>query len=210
MNKNQKNILDELEKLYPKVKCALDYTNPLELSVAVILSAQCTDKRVNLVTPNLFKRCRSVEDYADILLADLEKLIFSTGFYKNKAKSIQGLAEKVLNVFKGKLPQEMKDLISLPGVGRKTANVIQQEAFGITEGIVVDTHVLRISHRLGFASKSQNAEIKERELMKVLPKKYWYYFSHYMILLGRSFCVARKPHCVNCPLKDICPRRGVL
>ncbi|MBT4936555.1 endonuclease III [Candidatus Peregrinibacteria bacterium] len=210
MNKKQKEILDKLAKLYPKPKCALHYSTPLELSVAVILSAQCTDKRVNIVTPKLFNHCKCVQDYADIPLKDLEKLIFSTGFYKNKAKSIQGLAKKVLDTFNGEIPQDMKSLTSLPGVGRKTANVIQQEAFGITEGVVVDTHVLRISFRLGFASKSQNAEIKERELMKVLPKKYWFYFSHYMILLGRSFCVARKPDCVNCPLKDICPRRGVL
>jgi endonuclease III len=209
MNQNHKEILAILQSLYPEPKCALDYNNVLDLSVAVILSAQCTDKRVNQVTPELFSHCKSIKDYASISRSDLEHLIFSTGFYKNKAKNIQLLAQKVLKDFQGEIPKDMKSLISLAGIGRKTANVIQQEAFGIIEGIVVDTHVLRVSYRLGFSSASKNAIIKERELMKKIPKKYWYLFSHYMILLGRSFCNARKPQCKNCPLLQLCPQNGV-
>lgn len=210
MNKNQKEILALLKDLYPDPKCALDYTNVVDLSIAVILSAQCTDKRVNKVTPQLFSRCKSIQDYANISRSNLEDLIFSTGFYKNKAKNIQLLAKKVIKDFQGEIPQEMKSLISLAGIGRKTANVIQQEAFHIIEGIVVDTHVLRVSHRLGFSSASKNAIMKERELMKKVPKKYWYLFSHYMILLGRNFCNARKPNCKNCPFLKLCPQNGVL
>lgn len=209
MNKNQKEILFVLQTMYPVVHCALHYKTDYELAVAVILSAQCTDVRVNKVTPHLFKKLSSWKTLAELPISELEKDIFSTGFYKNKAKHIHQLAEQVLSRFGGSLPATLKELVTLPGIGRKTGNVLLGELFGISEGVVVDTHVLRISYRLGFASASKNAVVKEKELMKLLPQKEWYGFSHRLILLGRSFCVARKPNCVECPLNAVCPKKGV-
>ena len=209
MTKNQLTILSTLEKMYPEVECALDYGDHFQLAVAVILSAQCTDKRVNMVTPHLFARCPTIDDYIDIPRNELEQLIFSTGFYQNKAKSIQLLAYRIKHEYGGELPKTIEELIKLPGIGRKTANVVLGEAYGIVEGVVVDTHVSRNSYRLGFASDTENAVKKERELMKVLPKKSWYSFSHRLILLGRGVCEARKPKCSQCEMLTICPRNGV-
>ena len=209
MQKLQKQLIQKLEEKYPEVKCALDYRDARELSVAVMLSAQCTDARVNKVTPKLFEECKSWDDFSSIPIQNLEKLVFSTGFYKNKAKNIQALGEIIVEKYRGELPRSMPELVALPGIGRKTANVIQQEAFGIVEGLVVDTHCIRNSYRLGFGKNTKNAEIQERNLMKSVPKKYWYYFTHWMILIGRSECVSRIPKCSQCFLNDICPKKGV-
>lgn len=209
MNVNQEIIYGLMEKMYPHVKCALNYNAIHELVVAVILSAQCTDKRVNIVTKKLFSECKTLKDFRDIPIHELEKLIFQTGFYRNKAKNIQALAGIVINKYHGEIPKKMEDLVSLPGVGRKTANVIQQEAFGIVEGVVTDTHVIRLSYVLGYTKKKLGPEKLEIHLMKILDRKYWFYYSHYLILLGRSYCKARRPNCGECYLKKICLRNGV-
>ncbi len=206
MKKHQKEIIGIFGNIYPEVKPHLKFSNNIELAIAVMLSAQCTDKQVNKVTPKLFSRCKTLKDYLEIPQKELEKLIYSTGFYKNKAKNIKAFAKKLISDFNGELPKTLKELTTLPGIGRKTANVIEHEAFNKIEGIVVDTHVLRLSYRMGFGLETKNAEKQEKELMKVLPKKYWYYYSHWCILLGRSFCISRKPKCKECPLKDSCTK----
>ncbi len=202
-------ILHLLKINYADAKIALDFSSEFQLLVAVILSAQCTDVRVNLVTPALFQRYPTVQDFAKADVSELEKLIFSTGFYRNKAKNILGAARTVVDEFGGKLPRTMVELLTLPGVARKTANVVLTAAFGQSEGIVVDTHVMRISARLGLVSRkladSKNAVKIERELMAILPKKEWSKFSHWLIFHGRQICKARKPACPECPLKDLCP-----
>ena len=202
-------LLERLEKLYPVVHCQLSHETPFQLAVAVILSAQCTDKRVNEVTPHLFARLKTIQDFVEVDRGELESLIYSCGYYRSKARYIQELAIAVQRTYGGALPHTVDELSKLPGIGRKTANVISQEAFSVIEGIVVDTHVLRNSYRLGLGKKTKNAVIQERQLTSVIPKEYWYAFSHYMILLGRSFCVAGKPKCFDCPLNDICPKKGV-
>ena len=209
MNTQQISIIELLNKQYPHVSCALQYSNPLELTIAVILSAQCTDARVNRVTRELFKKCSTINDYINIPLIELEKLIFSTGFYKNKAKNIKKMVEQVAKDYKGEIPDTMEKLLPLAGIGRKTANVILGDVFGKSEGIVVDTHVLRNSYRLGFGKKTQNAVVKEKELMSILPRPEWYGFPHRLMLLGRSYCTARKPNCKDCFLRGLCPRKGV-
>ena len=190
-------ICPYLQERYGKPKCALDFETPYQLMIAVILSAQCTDARVNIVTKELFKVVKTPEDIHNMDLETLEKYIKSTGFYRNKAKNIKLNAEQVLNEYNGKIPKKMDELVKLAGVGRKTANVVLGEVWGISEGIVVDTHVKRLSKRMGL-TKSDNPEIIERELMKIVPKKYWFVFSHYLILYGREVSTAINPKCDIC------------
>lgn len=190
-------IFPYLQERYGKPKCALDFETPYQLMIAVILSAQCTDARVNIVTKELFKVVKTPEDIHNMDLETLEKYIKSTGFYRNKAKNIKLNAEQVLNEYNGKIPKKMDELVKLAGVGRKTANVVLGEVWGISEGIVVDTHVKRLSKRMGL-TKSDNPEIIERELMKIVPKKYWFVFSHYLILYGREVSTAINPKCDIC------------
>jgi endonuclease-3 len=190
--------------IYPDAHCELDYQNPLELLVATILSAQCTDKRVNIVTKELFRRCKRAHDYVDISQEELEEIIRSTGFYRNKAKSIRAMAAKLVAEHNGQVPRSMTTLATLPGVGRKTANVVLGNAFGIEEGIVVDTHVSRVSTRLGLTKHADPAKI-ERDLMRLFPRDKWTLLSHWLIWHGRRRCFAKKPDCRHCELVDICP-----
>lgn len=202
-------IIKILKKQYPDSKIALNYGNLFQLVVAVILSAQCTDVRVNMVTPSLFRRFPDAKDFAKCDVEELEKIIYSTGFYKNKAKNIKGAAEKVMKDFGGKVPGTMEELLSLPGVARKTANVVLSSGFGRNEGIVVDTHVARICGLLGLVPKkmsdAKNAVKIEQILIKIIPQKDWGIFSFLMIDHGRAICIARKPKCGICPLNKICP-----
>jgi endonuclease III len=197
-----------LHRHYPDAKCSLNFQTPLELLVATILSAQCTDERVNIVTQSLFGKYRSAADYARAELAELERDIQSTGFYRNKAKNIQNCCRLLVQQYDGKVPPNIDQLVALPGIGRKTANVILGTAFEIASGVVVDTHVTRLSRRMGL-SQQKDAEKIESELMEVVPRKQWVAFSHRMIQHGRNVCVARKPKCDACPLGTICPRVGV-
>jgi endonuclease III len=191
-------------KVYPNAHTELNFNNPLELLIATILSAQCTDKRVNMVTPALFKKYRSAKSYADAPQAELENAIRSTGFYRNKTKSIRAATSTIVKKFGGKVPASMEQLRELPGVGRKTANVVLGNAFGINEGIVVDTHVIRLSQRLGL-TKQKDPEKIECDLMELVPKKYWAVWSHWLIWHGRRRCFARKPDCANCEVFRLCP-----
>ncbi len=206
-------IIRLLKKQYPNATIALKYGNNFQLLVAVILSAQCTDERVNKVTPVLFKRFVSAKDFAECDIEELEKLIYSTGFYKNKARNIKAAAVIVVKKFGGRVPDNMKDLLTLPGVARKTANVILFEAFGKTEGIVVDTHVARISGLLGLVPKklsdAKNAVKIEERLMEIVPKKDWGNIAYLFIDHGRAICVARRPKCEICTLNKICPSSRV-
>jgi len=190
-------------KVYPDAHCELDFRNPLELLVATILSAQCTDKRVNMVTPGLFKKYRTAKDYASAPQAVLEKAIRSTGFYRNKAKSIRAAMGAIADEHGGKVPSTMEQLRELPGVGRKTANVVLGNAFHKNEGIVVDTHVTRLSQRLGL-TKQKDAEKIERDLMKIVPREHWTDWSHWLIWHGRRRCYARKPDCSRCEVFRLC------
>ena len=200
-------IMAGLAKLYPDADCALVHANPLQLLVATILSAQCTDKRVNLVTPELFKRFPAAQDFADAEIAELEKLIKTTGFFRNKAKNIKACCTAIVESFGGDVPRTLDDLVTLPGVGRKTANVVLGNAFA-TPGITVDTHVGRLSRRLGF-TKHINPVKVESELMELIPKESWTPVSHELILHGRQVCAARKPRCEKCTLSPLCPKVGV-
>jgi len=191
-------------RIYPDAHCELNFSNPLELLVATILSAQCTDKRVNLVTPALFARCKSANDYATIPTAELEELIRTTGFFRSKAKSIRGAATQIVERHGGQVPRTLPDLVALPGVGRKTANVVLGNAFGINDGVVVDTHVTRLSRRLGL-SKQRTPEKIEVDLVRLFPRAVWADLSHWLIFPGRRRCFARKPDCPGCELRDICP-----
>lgn len=195
-------VVDKLSREYPDAKCALDHQSPEQLLFATILSAQCTDVRVNLVTPALFARYPTLESLAKAKPKDVEKLIFSTGFYKNKAKSLIGAAQAILKEHGGKLPQELDKLVKLPGVGRKTANVLLGNAFGIP-GLVVDTHVRRLSNLIGLTEEQDPVKI-EFELMELVPKRHWTEFSHWLILHGRRICIARRPKCEECVLQKDC------
>lgn len=203
-----KKILAALQRAYPGAHCELDFSNPLELLVATILSAQCTDKRVNLVTAELFKKYRGAADFADADLAGLEQAIKSTGFFRNKARNIKAGCVAIVTKHQGEVPRTMEALTALGGVGRKTANVVLGNAFGLNVGIVVDTHVTRLAHRLGF-TKTRDAEKIERELMPLVPRQQWTLFSHWLIWHGRRRCDARKPDCANCELAGLCPRIGL-
>lgn len=197
-------ILKTLRKTYPNAHCELNHKNPLELLIATVLSAQCTDKRVNLVTQNLFKKYKKASDYARAPLEGLEQDVRSTGFYRNKARNIQKTAQTIHHQFKGKVPETMEELVTLPGVGRKTANVILGNAYGKNEGVVVDTHVSRISRLLGLTHEKTPEKI-EQDLMTLFPKKDWTQLSHFLIWHGRRLCVARRPDCPHCPLQPQCP-----
>ena len=204
MKKNDINkLIDTLRKTYPDAKCSLDFETPFQLVVAVCLSAQCTDERVNLTTPALFNICKSIEDFANIDLAELEKLIHPCGFYKNKAKNIKKCANQILENFDGKVPQNMDDLISLAGVGRKSANVIMLEVFGNAVGIAVDTHCKRISNRIGLSNEKDPSKI-EQDLLKQIDPKDYKDVNHLFIWHGRYTCKSQKPLCEKCTLKQFC------
>lgn len=196
-------ILMGLDEAYPSPVCALNHRSPWELLVATILSAQCTDARVNIVTPTLFKRFPTPAAMAQAELPELEELIRTTGFFRNKAKSIKGAAERITTVFKGKVPQTLEELITVPGAARKTANVVLGVSFNRAEGVVVDTHVFRVTHRLDL-THSDTAEKVEQDLMRILPQERWINFSHQVIYHGRQVCIARKPQCQNCNLEQLC------
>lgn len=196
-----------LARTYPDAHCALKHQTPLQLLIATILSAQCTDVRVNMVTPALFQRYPDVASFAGAESAELEKAIQSTGFFRNKARNIIACCKKILEQHNGEVPGTMDELFALPGIGRKTANVILGNAFDIP-GITVDTHVNRLSRRLGLTKETEPEKI-EQDLMELIPRKEWTMFSHRMIFHGRQVCFARKPNCEGCPLKDICPKIGV-
>ncbi|NOT59743.1 MAG: endonuclease III [Acidobacteria bacterium] len=204
LHERAQQILARLIQLYPEPRCALNHGNAFELLIATILSAQCTDERVNIVTADLFRKYRKPVDYVNAQLAELEQDIRSTGFYHNKAKNIQGAAQTIVEKHQGKVPQTMDELHALPGVGRKTANVVLGNAFGIVSGIVVDTHVTRLSQRLGL-TKEDNAEKIETALIPLIPETEWINFSHRLIAHGRQVCNARKPLCGQCKLADLCP-----
>jgi endonuclease-3 len=203
-----RTILRRLRVAYPAVRCALDHDNPLQLLVATILSAQCTDARVNLVTPALFKRYRTAADFAAAPSAELESLIRSTGFFRNKARSIRNCCQGITDKHGGKVPNALAELIQLDGIGRKTANVVLGVAYGKTEGIVVDTHVMRLSRRLGLTRQTTPEKI-EQALMKVVSREHWIDFSHLLIWHGRKRCNARRPDCIQCEVADLCPKIGV-
>ncbi len=201
-------IVADLKKAYPDAHCELDHSNPLELLIATILSAQCTDKRVNLVTADLFRKYRSAADYAQARLPDLEREIKTTGFFRNKAKSIKACCQALVEKHGGEVPRTMEELVELGGVGRKTANVILGNAFNLSSGIVVDTHVGRLSQRLGL-TRQKDPEKIESELMKLVPQSQWTMFSHWLIWHGRRRCYARNPDCPSCEVKAVCPRLGL-
>jgi endonuclease III len=198
-----KKILAGLDQMYPGVTCALHHSNAWELLVATILSAQCTDKRVNEVTPGLFRKYPTIQDFAAVAPEVLAQDIRPTGFFNNKAKSVTGAARKILSEFGGKIPQTIEELLTVPGAARKTANVVLGTAFGIASGVVVDTHVQRISHRLDLTKETDPVKI-EKDLMKIIPKEKWILFSHQIIHHGRAVCVARTPRCGECGIEPLC------
>ena len=199
-----RDIIRRLKREYPDARCSLNYSSPLELLIATILSAQCTDERVNIVTADLFRKYRAPEDYLNASQEELEQDVRSTGFYRNKAKAIRGACQRIVERHAGHVPDRLEDLILLPGVARKTANVVLGNAFGIASGVVVDTHVQRLSRRLGLSDESQPEKI-ERDLIELVPKKDWIDFSHLMIYHGRKVCKARKPLCDECVVEPLCP-----
>ena len=203
-----KKIFAGLQNTYPNAHCELNFSSPLELLIATILSAQCTDNRVNIVTAELFKKYRSVKDYANADPAELEQDIKTTGFFRNKAKNIRTCCRKLVELYHSEVPRTMAELTYLDGVGRKTANVVLGNAFNINVGIVVDTHVARLSARLGLTNEESPEKI-EQELVKLVPQAQWTLFSHWLIWHGRRRCVARNPDCPNCEIKKLCPRIGV-
>lgn len=202
-------VLEALRREYPEATCALVHADPFQLLVATILSAQCTDARVNVVTPELFRRYPDATRLAAAIPAELESIIKSTGFFRAKARNLLAMAGQVAERHGGKIPEDLGALTALSGVGRKTANVVLGTAFGLAEGIVVDTHVKRLARRLGLA-KGKTPEQIERELMEVVPRAEWVDLSHRLILHGRKVCMARKPKCETCPLADVCPKIGVV
>jgi len=202
------SVIEIFKKEYPHATCALKHKNPYQLLIATILSAQCTDKRVNQVTPLVFEKYSDVEKMAQASKADLERLIKSTGFYKNKAKNIIECCKKIVESYNGRIPDNMEELIKLPGVGRKTANVVLANAFMKNQGIVVDTHVKRLAYRLGFTT-NKNPEKIEKDLMMIVPQKEWGNFSNLLILHGRKYCKSRNPSCNICPIAELCPKIGV-
>ena len=196
-------IFEILKKEYPDAKCSLDFTTPFEILVAVMLSAQCTDERVNKVTAEFFPKYHTPQDFVNMTLEDIEKLIHSCGFYKNKAKNLKLASQKILQDFGGEVPQTMEELMSIPGVGRKSANVIMLEAFNNPQGIAVDTHAKRISNRIGFSSAKEPQKI-EQDLLKLFPKKYYYDANHILIYHGRAICKAQNPACNKCCVAKLC------
>jgi endonuclease-3 len=198
-----KKILVTLDKMYPAATCALIHSNAWELLVATILSAQCTDKRVNEVTPGLFRKYPTIQDFANVNQAELAQDIRSTGFFNNKSKSVIGAAKKILSDFGGEVPRTIEELLTVPGAARKTANVVLGTAYGIASGIVVDTHVQRIARRLDLTKHTDPVKI-EKDLMKIIPKEKWIIFAHQLILHGRALCIARNPRCAECALDPVC------
>jgi endonuclease-3 len=199
-----RDVIRRLKRAYPDAKCSLNHSNPFELLVATILSAQCTDERVNMVTADLFRKYRKPEDYLNVSPRELEKDIQSTGFFRNKTKSIQGTSKLLTEQYGGVVPKTMDELLELPGVARKTANVVLGNAFDIKAGVVVDTHVTRLSHRLGF-TQQKTAEKIEQDLIQIVPRKEWVIFPHLLIAHGRKICKARTPLCAECPVEKLCP-----
>ena len=204
LKKRTRDIIRRLKRAYPGAKCSLTHSNPFELLVATILSAQSTDDRVNIVTADLFRKYKKPEDYLKVSPHELEKDIHSTGFFRNKTKSIQGTARLLTEQYGGEVPQTMDELLELPGVARKTANVVLGNAFGIKAGVVVDTHVTRLSHRLAL-TQEKTAEKIEKDLIPIVPKKDWVIFPHLMIYHGRKICKARNPLCAKCSIEKLCP-----
>ena len=196
-------FIEFLKQTYPDATCSLDFKTPFQMVVAVMLSAQCTDERVNKTTPALFEKCKTIQDFADIDINELEKIIHPCGFYKNKAKNIKLCAKQVLENFNGKVPDNMEDLQSLAGVGRKSANVIMLEAFNKPQGIAVDTHAKRVSNLIGLSNESDPIKI-EQDLLKLFPKEYLKDINHLFVWHGRNTCIARKPKCDICPVKEYC------
>jgi endonuclease-3 len=201
-------IITKLKRVYPDAHCELHHSNPLQLLIATILSAQCTDARVNQVTPALFARCRTAREFAEISQAELEGLIRTTGFFRAKAKSIRGCAAALVKDHAGEVPRTMEHLHKLPGVGRKTANVVLGNAFNLAAGVVVDTHVGRLSRRMGLTRQTDPVKV-EQALVKIVPQGDWTLFSHLLIWHGRRRCSARKPDCTHCEVLALCPRRGL-
>lgn len=196
-------LIQQLKKRYPEATCSLDFTTPFELVVAVMLSAQCTDERVNQTTPALFSHCKTIHDFADIDTHELENLIHPCGFYKNKAKNIKLCAKQILEKFNGEVPHTMEELTSLAGIGRKSANVILLEVFGIAEGIAVDTHAKRIANLIGLSKEKEPTKI-EQDLLKTFPKEYLKDINHIFVWHGRNTCIARKPKCDTCVVHELC------
>ncbi|HZE86828.1 MAG TPA: endonuclease III [Methylomirabilota bacterium] len=201
-----KEIIKRLSKIYPHPKTALDYKTPLQLLIATILSAQATDKVVNTITPELFKKYKTAEDFANAPVEDIDAMVKRVNFHSNKAKNIKAAAQMIVEKHHGKTPETMEELDALPGVARKTANVVLGNAFGKAEGIVVDTHVMRLSKKLGLTDQTDPVKI-EQDLMKIVPREKWIDFSHLLINFGREYCPARPHKCDNCPLGDLCPDR---
>lgn len=206
MTKKEKvlEIIKRLKKIYPHAKIALDFQTPMQLLVATIMAAQTTDKLVNTLTPALFKKYKTVEDFANARVEDIDEMISKVNFHYNKAKNIKAAAEMIIDKFGGKVPDNMEDLDSLPGVARKTANVVLSNAYGKAEGIVIDTHMIRLSKKLGLTDQTDPVKI-EQDLMKIVPKEHWIDFAHMLILHGREVCTARPHKCDNCPLGNLCP-----
>jgi endonuclease-3 len=204
LKKRVREVIRRLKRVYPNAKCSLNHTNAFELLIATILSAQCTDERVNIVTADLFRKYRQPEDYLKVPARELEKDIQSTGFFRNKTRSIQGTSKMLTEEYGGQVPHTMDELLELPGVARKTANVVLGNAFGIKAGVVVDTHVTRLSHRLAF-TEQKTAEKIEQDLIGIVPKKDWVIFPHLMIYHGRKTCKARSPLCAECVVEKQCP-----
>ena len=201
-------VLKKLQEAYPDARCSLEFSSPLELLIATILSAQCTDERVNLVTPALFAKYPTAVDYAAAPIEDLEQAVRSTGFFHNKAKNIQAACRMIVEDYDGSVPNTMKDLLRLPGVARKTANVVLSNAFGIVEGVIVDTHAGRISRRLGFSRHNDPAKV-ETDLMAILPQESWLDYNHQVIYHGRAVCTSQRPKCEICTLAPECPSAGM-
>ena len=197
------NFINILKQTYPDATCSLDFKNPFQITVAVMLSAQCTDERVNKTTPALFEKCKTIEDFANIDIKELEEIIHPCGFYKNKAKNIKECAKMVLTKFNGEVPHTMDELLTLPGIGRKSANVILLEAFGIAKGIAVDTHAKRVSNRMGLSLEKEPEKI-EQDLLKIFPKEYLKDINHLFVWHGRKTCDSRKPLCDTCTVKQFC------
>lgn len=201
-------IIKRLRREYPDAHCALNHRNAFELLIATILSAQCTDARVNIVTEQLFRKYQAPGDYLEVSSPELERDIHSTGFFRNKAKNIQAACSRIIEVYNGEVPRKMEDLLTLGGVARKTANVVMGNAFGVPSGVVVDTHVSRISQLLGLTTNKTPEKI-EQDLIGLVPKENWIIFPHWMIFHGRKVCIARRPKCDECVLADICPSRDI-
>jgi endonuclease-3 len=204
LKKRTLEIIKRLRNAYPDAHCALNHTTPFELLIATILSAQCTDERVNIVTADLFRKYRGPEDFVKVSQQELERDIHSTGFFRNKARNIKAASQRLIEAYGGEIPQTMEEILTLGGVARKTGNVVLGNAFGIASGVVVDTHVSRLSQRLGL-TREKTPEKIERDLQELIPKKYWVMFSHWLIFHGRQICNARKPKCTECVLADQCP-----